>query len=387
MRIRLSLLILLVAAPAAEVFAERQVSYLYEKGDAFQQELVRRIRASVQNDPDGVNTSLERLRTLMLSDRVAFYVDLHATRNDAGVTLHGAVERPEFRRIAEAVLNGLEFGPVKNEVRVLPDWTAEPNPFGVTIAPHVATWSEPDLTGAPMDEALYGEPVYVLDELPEAWLIKTATGYWGYARKNAIRRVDRKRYVELLNAPRISLLEAYRVGEQTLPKGSRLRAKDAGTGDHVEVLLPEGEVVPVPRSLCRVSNREGAMKEVMSRARSFLDSPYRLGGRSDTGGIDCSGLVQECYRSVGFNLPRDAKQQYLAGHLIPAGVQEALLPGDALFFMNESGQVYHVALYAGDGEIIHAIDREVQIHSIREGATNYFPRMREKYIGAKRLYD
>jgi len=387
MHFRFSLLVLLSMAPLCTLTAERQVSYLYEKGDAFHHELVRRINAPVENDADGINTSLDRLRTLLLSDRVAFFMDLHAERTEDGVTLQGSVERPEFKHIADVVLTELGFGPVLNEVRMVPDLGVNPDPFGVTIAPQVATWAQPDLKGAPMDEALYGEPVYLLEELPEAWLVKTAVGYWGYARKDAIRRVNRETFVRLLNAPKLTLLEEHRAGERTLPKGSRLRLKNWGEGENCMVILPDGDTIAIPKAQCRVSRREAAMKEVMTRARTYLDSPYRLGGRSDAAGIDCSGLVQECYRSVGFSLPRDAKQQYLAGELIPACVQEALLPGDALFFMNESGQVYHVALYAGNGEIIHAIGREVQIHSIRPGATNYFPRMREKYIGAKRFYD
>ena len=122
-------------------------------------------------------------------------------------------------------------------------------------------------------------------------------------------------------------------------------------------------------------------------ARTFLRSPYRLGGRNRAEGIDCSGFIQQCFRTVGMNLARDAKQQYLAGNLLLPCVKEALLPGDALFFMNEAGQVYHVALYLGNDEIIHAIGEEVQIHSIRPGTTDYFPRMDEQFIGAKRFYE
>ena len=92
------------------------------------------------------------------------------------------------------------------------------------------------------------------------------------------------------------------------------------------------------------------------------------------------------YRTLGINLARDAKQQYLNGNLILPCVAEALQPGDAMFFMNPAGQVGHTALYLGDKKIIQAQGNDVKIQSMDPEAKDYFERFDNRYIGGKRYW-
>lgn len=94
-----------------------------------------------------------------------------------------------------------------------------------------------------------------------------------------------------------------------------------------------------------------ARGEVLQYAKKFLGNPYVWGGTSLTNGCDCSGFVQQIFANFGYTLPRTSRQQAKAGTRIP--VQEAK-PGDLLFYQRESGFIYHVMIYLGDGKVIHA---------------------------------
>ena len=63
---------------------------------------------------------------------------------------------------------------------------------------------------------------------------------------------------------------------------------------------------------------------------------------------DCSGLTYAAWKSVGVSLPRSSRSQYGAGSYVS---RSNLQPGDLVFFYSP---ISHVALYAGNGQIIHA---------------------------------
>lgn len=94
-----------------------------------------------------------------------------------------------------------------------------------------------------------------------------------------------------------------------------------------------------------------ARGEILQYAKKFLGNPYVWGGTSLTNGCDCSGFAQQIFANFGYILPRTSRQQAKAGTRIP--VQEAK-PGDLLFYQRESGFIYHVMIYLGDGKVIHA---------------------------------
>jgi len=90
---------------------------------------------------------------------------------------------------------------------------------------------------------------------------------------------------------------------------------------------------------------------VIETSLQFLNTPYLWGGRT-TGGIDCSGLVQIVYKIHGIQLPRNACDQAEAGEVV-SFIEEAL-PGDLLFFSDETEAISHVAVLFAPGKVIHS---------------------------------
>jgi cell wall-associated NlpC family hydrolase len=85
-------------------------------------------------------------------------------------------------------------------------------------------------------------------------------------------------------------------------------------------------------------------------AASKRGDPYRWGATGPDA-FDCSGLTYYAFRHAGFPLWRTAQQQYDQVRHISRAQRH---PGDLVFFHDDSGDVYHVGVYAGGGRIWHA---------------------------------
>jgi cell wall-associated NlpC family hydrolase len=93
---------------------------------------------------------------------------------------------------------------------------------------------------------------------------------------------------------------------------------------------------------------------VLATADRYVGTRYRYGGESPSEGFDCSGFVQFVFGRHGVDLPRTSRQQASAGRAGPREIAR-LQPGDLMFFATGGARrVDHVAIYAGDGRIIHA---------------------------------
>lgn len=93
------------------------------------------------------------------------------------------------------------------------------------------------------------------------------------------------------------------------------------------------------------SSGSGAGSSVVDYATQFVGNPYVWGGTSLTDGADCSGFVQSVYANFGVSLPRTSYEQQNAGTEVSYADAQ---PGDLICYGG------HVAIYMGDGKIVHA---------------------------------
>jgi len=97
-------------------------------------------------------------------------------------------------------------------------------------------------------------------------------------------------------------------------------------------------------------NTSKIRKEIVEYALKFVGCPYVYGGNSLTRGTDCSGFVKLVFERFGYSLARQSREQAKHGKKISTS---ELQPGDLIFYAR-NGTVNHVALYIGDGKIVHA---------------------------------
>lgn len=89
---------------------------------------------------------------------------------------------------------------------------------------------------------------------------------------------------------------------------------------------------------------------IVAYAKQFLGNPYVYGGTSLTNGADCSGFTQSVFAHFGITTERSSRDQAAKGKEIS---MSAIQPGDLLFYASGS-YINHVAIYIGDGKIIHS---------------------------------
>lgn len=89
---------------------------------------------------------------------------------------------------------------------------------------------------------------------------------------------------------------------------------------------------------------------IASYAQQFVGNPYRYGGNSLTGGIDCSGFTQQIMAKFGYSISRTSSSQAGDGRAVSTSNLRA---GDLVFY-GDGGSIDHVALYIGGGQVVHA---------------------------------
>lgn len=129
-----------------------------------------------------------------------------------------------------------------------------------------------------------------------------------------------------------------------------------------------------------------SQQAVVDEARKYLGLPYVWGGTSITTGVDCSGLVQSVYKSLGYDLPRLSADQARSGR--PIATLADAQPGDLIAWDNSSRNngADHIAIYVGDGKMIEAAHTGTDVRLVDVPSTpDYIRRILPDSISSRSL--
>ena len=256
---------------------------------------------------------------------------------------------------------------------------AEPQ-SAVVIVPVADVWSRPLSTEEkPADslretQVLFGEKL-LIHKSSGTWMLIEAVeqpefthhnrweGYPGWVRATQILispvSVLPSVYVTERWAPVRSILPGLNLGR--LPLGSQLifNTKSENADKRIGLTVPgytKGWVEFGKTSAAGLPSESQTAEKIAQRVldvpQEFMGIPYLWGGLSPDG-VDCSGLVHLSYRISAINLPRDSHEQWMKAKPIK---RAELKPADLIFSAKADNpkKITHVALYAGDGQIIEA---------------------------------
>lgn len=175
-----------------------------------------------------------------------------------------------------------------------------------------------------------GNKVTVLDESIPGWYkvqYKTSTGY--------------------VSAEYVSVETVYSYAESKEEEAARKEAEEAERRRQEAAKKNNNKTSSSNKKYNAPSGVSG--QSVVNYAVQFVGNPYVWGGTSLTKGADCSGFVMKIYEAFGVSLPHSSYKMRSVGYSVSASEVQ---PGDIICY---SG---HVAIYIGDGKIVHASNRK-----------------------------
>ncbi|MCC2248573.1 C40 family peptidase [Virgibacillus sp. AGTR] len=188
----------------------------------------------------------------------------------------------------------------------------------------------------------------------------------------------------MVDAPTSYLYHTPAFRHQGMEISYNTRLPYLGESKHAyRVMLPSGSHAWVKKADAKTYESQKAIptptgQALVEAGKQFLGLHYLWAGMSGFG-FDCSGFTFTLYQSHGITIPRDSSIQATHGEPV---AYEDIQPGDLLFFAHDQGKgsVHHVAMYAGDGKMIHSPNSKKDVEIIPVTTKGYY----EKLSGIRR---
>ncbi|GAB6991064.1 stalk domain-containing protein [Paenibacillus pini] len=119
---------------------------------------------------------------------------------------------------------------------------------------------------------------------------------------------------------------------------------------------------------------------LLAYGKKYLGTPYVFGASPDqTATFDCSSFVKRVFQdTLSIDLPRVSYDQAKVGKEVGIG---ELRKGDLLFFSARKLDIGHVAIYAGNNQILHTYSKELGVH-----VETFDSQWKKRFVTARRVF-
>lgn len=238
------------------------------------------------------------------------------------------------------VVSGNVEGYIKSEFFIYGDAAAEViddyvTRYAVVLAKRLNVREKPDVETKRIGYIDRGEKVEILENLGDWLKVRYTRNKTGYVAAEYVTVTE-----EFVYAKSLEEEAAERAAKKALEQRQSVSETQAAESTEITVTPPAGEY----------STNEELRSGIVAYAMQFLGNRYVHGGKSLETGTDCSGFTSLIYAVFGYSISRTPAGQ-LSGAGRSISYSEAQ-PGDIICY--GSRRCTHVALYIGDGQIIHA---------------------------------
>lgn len=351
-------------------------------------ELAKQIEPDLVGRAERLPQYVEFFRAKLGNDTRLFAFDVRAVADGAGqVKLQGYVEFQQTRAGLVGFLSALGFDVSDDELETLPSASLGKQAFGLVKTTHTLSYSRPVDPRSVVTDCLLGEKLYLLRESGDHLLVHSGEGYLGYVATTDVHRVSAASFARYPTVNSVRMVADHTLSSGlVIPAGAQLMRLPSEERT-VLVALPTGATTEIPPNTCEpASTPDADIDRAIVVGKQLLGTPYYWGGKTSQG-IDCSGLVQVAFATIGVHLPRDSNQQFLLGHLTATRWHRAgLRRGDALYFLGPHGRIRHTALYLGGDRYLQAEEPTVNIRSLNPEHEDYDERRASSFAFGKRLW-
>lgn len=153
-------------------------------------------------------------------------------------------------------------------------------------------------------------------------------------------------------------------------------AEGANAGQPHRIHIGQTEIY----RLCEPEPRRTAGDALIAYGKTYWGAPYVFGASPDqTKTFDCSSFVKRVFQdTLGIDLPRVSYDQAKVGKEV---LTDQLRKGDLLFFTARNLPIGHVAIYAGDNQILHTYSKELGVHM-----EAFDGQWKKRFVTARRVF-